>query len=101
MKVAIAALSKEADATISTQAGRAPYYLLYEEGKLVETWKNPFGAGGGGAGWSVAAKMKEMGVGKVIAGKFGGNMETALREAGIAFEIKEGKVEDVKTGREE
>jgi predicted Fe-Mo cluster-binding NifX family protein len=91
MKVAVATLSNEEDATISTQAGRAPYYHIYEDGKLIDTWKNPFAAGGGGAGWSVAAKLQEMGIGKVVAGKFGGNMETALTDAGIAFETAKGR----------
>jgi len=94
MKIAIAALSKEEDANISTQAGRAAYYLIYEDGILVETWKNPFAAGGGGAGWGVAKVLAEKEVKKVIAGRFGGNMETALREAGIELEKKEGLVKE-------
>lgn len=94
MKIAIAALSKELDATISTQAGRAPYYHIYDDGKLIEIWKNPFSAGGG-AGWSVPKVLAEKKVEKVIAGKFGENMESAMKEAGMVFEQHEGSCQEV------
>ncbi len=92
MNVAIAALGKEEDSQVSERAGRAPYYLLFEEGRLVEAWKNPFAAGGGGAGWSVARVLAEKGVELAIAGRFGGKMEQALDEAGIRHEERRGSV---------
>ena len=52
MKVAIAATKGSEDAEVSPLGGRAPYYLIFEDGKLVKAIKNPF-LHGGGAGWSV------------------------------------------------
>jgi predicted Fe-Mo cluster-binding NifX family protein len=42
----------------------------------------------------VTYKLAEKNVNKVIAGRFGPNMEFALKEKGIEFEEKEGKVKD-------
>ena len=70
-KTAVAVVSKEEDSEISQRAGRAPYFLIFEDKKLVEVWSNPFAVGGGGAGWSVAKTLSDKGVDKVIAGQFG------------------------------
>ena len=94
--MAIASEGESEDSEISTRAGRAPFYLIFEDGELVEKWKNPFSRGGGGAGWSVAYKMHEKDVGKLFAGRFGGNMKQALEEKGIDYEEGEGKVKDFK-----
>jgi len=72
----------------------APYYLLFEDKKLTETIKNPFATGGGGAGFSVAYMLAEKKVNLVIAGKIGGNMESALKEKGIEFKEEIGKVKE-------
>ena len=85
MKIAIASEGKELDSKISDQGGRAPYYLVFEDNKLSETIKNPFAAGSGGAGWSVAYMLAEKGINQVIAGEIGANMKTALEEKGIEF----------------
>jgi len=45
MRVAVAADGKTEDSLVSSQAGRAPYYLVFEEGRLVECIKNPFAIG--------------------------------------------------------
>jgi len=84
MKIAIASEGKELNSTISEQGGRAPYYLIFENGVLIETIKNPF-LSGGGAGWSVAYMLAEKGVEKVILGNVGDKMQTALEEKGIQF----------------
>lgn len=83
MRIAIASEGKEETSMIGQRGGRAPYYLIFEDGKLVEAFKNPFAVGGGGAGWSVAHVMDEKGINLVIAGRIGPNMETALRQKGI------------------
>lgn len=88
MRIAIAKLGKKEDSEISEKAGRAPYYLIYENDKLIEVWKNPFAVGGGGAGSSVAKVMETKGVQKVIAGKFGEKMEAALKERNIITKIQ-------------
>jgi predicted Fe-Mo cluster-binding NifX family protein len=98
MKISIASEGKELGSEISLKGGRAPYYLIFEEGNLIETMKNPFVLGGGGAGWSIAYKMADKKVDLVIAGKFGSNMESALKEKGINFKRAEGKVKDFMEG---
>jgi len=85
MKIAIASEGKDENSEISQRGGRAPYYLLFEDKKLIEVIKNPFAAGSGGAGFSVAYMLADKKVNLVIAGKFGGNMESALKEKGIKF----------------
>ena len=64
-------------------AGRAPYFLIYEDGKLVKTIKNPFAVGGGGAGFAVAKMLKDENVDAVVAGHYGENMSGALKEKGV------------------
>ena len=91
MKIAIASEGKEIDFGISQKGGRAPYYLIFENKKLVETIKNPFAAGSGGAGFSVAYMLAEKKVNLVIAGKVGGNMVSALKEKGIEFKEESNK----------
>jgi len=96
MKIAIASEGKTKDSEISERGGRAPYYLIFEKKKLVETIKNPFATGSGGAGYSVAYMLAEKKVNLVIAGKVGGNMVSALEQKGIKFkEESEKKVSEV------
>ena len=83
MKVAIASEGKTPDSGVSELSGRAPYYLLFEDGRLAKTIKNPFAVGGGGAGFGVAKMLADERVELVVAGKFGSNMAGALKEKGI------------------
>jgi len=92
MKIAIATLGKDENSDISERAGRAPYYLIFDEnGKLLETVKNPFGMGSGGAGFGVAKMLGDKGVDTVVAGKFGGNMVMAMKERGFEYYEAKGK----------
>mgnify|MGYP000675098905 CR=1 FL=1 len=91
MKIAIASEGDNENSEISLKGGRAPYYLIFEDKKLVEVIKNPFATGSGGAGFSVAYMLADKKVNLVIAGKFGGNMESALKEKGIEFREESGK----------
>lgn len=95
MKTAVASEGKDENSEISLKGGRAPYYLIFENGKLIEAIKNPFAVGSGGAGWSVAYMLAEKKVDLVICGKIGGNMESALMEKGIKFEEGEGEVKEI------
>jgi len=95
IKQAIASKGESIESEISEKAGRASYYLIFENKKLVETIKNPFATGGGGAGFSVAYMLAEKKVNLVIAGKFGDNMESALKEKGLKFEEKTGKIREI------
>ena len=94
MKIAVAALTEKEDSEISQQAGRAPFYLIFDDGKLSEVLKNPFRRGGGGAGFGVAKMLKDKGVEFVIAGRFGPNMETSMQSYGMKFQEKAGSVRE-------
>jgi len=91
MKIAIASEGKDIESNVSERGARAPYYLIFENKKLVEVIKNPFAVGGGGAGFSVAYMLADKKVNLIIAGKIGGNMESALKEKGIEFKEESGK----------
>lgn len=96
MLIAIATIKNKMASQVSPQAGRAPFYLIFnDQGKLLETIKNPFAVGGGGAGFGVAKMLADKNVDLVIAGKFGPNMASALEERGVKFKEKQGTVEEV------
>lgn len=86
MKIAIASSGKSEDSEVSSVAGRAPYFLIYENKKLIKAIKNVFAIGGGGAGFSVAKMLADQGVKKIVAGHFGEKMLGALEERGIKKE---------------
>ncbi len=95
MKTAIASEGKSEESEISKMGGRAPYYLIFEDKELIETIKNPFATGSGGAGFSVAHMLADKKVNLVIAGKLGENMVSALKDKGIDYkEDSEKKVKE-------
>lgn len=95
MKIAVASEGKTIDSEISDRGGRASYYLIFENKKFVESIKNPFAAGSGGAGFSVAYMLAEKNVNLVVARKIGGNMKSALKDKGIKFKEFIGKIKDI------
>lgn len=95
MKTAIASKTKDKNSEISENAGRSPYYIIFDESKkMIEVVKNPFSVGGGGAGYGVAKMLADNGVDTIIAGEFGSNMIGAMEQRKIKYEKKEGKVSD-------
>ena len=95
MKIAIASVSREENAEISPRPGRSKFYLLFDEsGKLLEVISNPFSRGGGGAGFGVAKMLADRGVDIVVGGKFGENMEGALRGRGLRYYGMTGSVRE-------
>jgi predicted Fe-Mo cluster-binding NifX family protein len=95
MIIAIASEGKDKNASISIQPGRAPFYLIFKNKNLIDTIKNPFTMGGGGAGFGVAKMLADKKVDLVIAGKFGPNMESALKERKIKYKEHTGIIKDI------
>lgn len=96
MKIAIASQDKTPQAQTAPNAGRAPYYLIFNNGELEEVLDNPFAQGGGGAGPRVAQMLADQGVEKVLLEQMGSNMEMALKDKGVEFKlVGAGKIEDV------
>ncbi len=93
MKIAIASTTQDEQGEISV-GGRAPYYLIVEDGKIEKSIKNPFAVGGGGAGISVAKMLADLSVEKVISSHFGDKMTRSLEERGINFEEVSGPISD-------
>jgi predicted Fe-Mo cluster-binding NifX family protein len=84
MKIAVASQTKKVESKISEQAGRSPFYLIFDEqGSLLTAVKNPFSRGGGGAGFGVAKMLADKEVDLVVAGEFGPKMIAALEERGL------------------
>ncbi|MBD3360592.1 hypothetical protein GF366_02195 [Candidatus Peregrinibacteria bacterium] len=95
MKIAVASTDKDENSSISDRAGRAPYYLIFDEsGKVLESIDNPFSFGGGGAGFSVAKMLADKNVDMVIAGRFGPKMLEALKERGLKIREMNGNVKE-------
>ena len=85
MKIAIASEKNNLESKICPTAGRTPYYLIFENKKLLKTIKNPFSIGGGGAGLGVVQMLSNEGVKLIISNKFGENMISALRSKDIKY----------------
>ena len=95
MNIAIASEGKDMDAQVCPTAGRAPYYLLFENRTLIKTIKNPFTIGGGGAGHGVIQMLSNENMEIIISGKFGDNMRQAISEKGMrGIEIREKTVDE-------
>ncbi len=88
MKIAIASTGKTIDSKISPVGGRAHFYLIFENKKLVKIISNPFRLGGGGAGFGVAKMLVNEKVDLVISGNFGPNMLEIFKENKIKVKIE-------------
>ncbi|MBW2632128.1 MAG: NifB/NifX family molybdenum-iron cluster-binding protein [Deltaproteobacteria bacterium] len=95
MKIAVASGDKTAQVSVSNEAAKCPYYLIFDsKGKLTEVIDNPYKNASGGAGPSAANFLAQRGVTIVIAVDFGSKMVNTLKSKGIAhFEFK-GSVDD-------
>jgi len=83
VKTAVASKGKNEEAQVSEASGRAPYFLIFEDGKLMKTIKNPFRIGGGGAGFAVAEMLSDEKIKMIVSGQFGLNIMNALKSKGI------------------
>ena len=95
MKIAVAASSKTAKASVSNMAAKCPYYLIFNnKGELIEVIDNPYRDASGGAGPSAANFLAQRDIDIIVAGSFGSKMIDALRNSGKThFEFK-GRVDD-------
>jgi len=95
MKIAVAASSKTAKASVSNMAAKCPYYLIFNnKGELIEVIDNPYRDASGGAGPSAANFLAQRDIDIIVAGSFGSKMIDALKNKGIIhFEFKD-RVDD-------
>lgn len=93
-KIAIASTGKTITDPISTLAGRAPYFQIFDStGKLLEAIENPYKNSLGGAGIAVADFLSKKGVTKIAAGTFGPMMTNAMESKKISSVEFKGSVE--------
>ena len=89
MNIAIASEGKTKESEISERGARAPYYLIFKDGKLLKSIQNPFQSGGGGAGFAVPSMLADEKVEFVVGRHFGDNMTGALESHHIQWKIVE------------
>ncbi|MBW2589308.1 MAG: hypothetical protein JRD71_01075 [Deltaproteobacteria bacterium] len=95
MKIAVAAGSKSAKASVSNTAAKCPYYHIFNnKGELIEVIDNPYRDASRNAGPSTANFLAQRGIDIIVAGSFGSKMIDALRNNGKThFEFK-GPIDD-------
>ncbi len=95
MRFAVASSDKTAEASVSNEAAKCPYYLIFDsKGELTEVIDNPYKNASGGAGPSAADFLAQRGVTIVIAGSFGSKMINALESKGVVHFESKGSVGD-------
>lgn len=91
MKIAIAADTADADASISIHAARAPCYLVFtDDGTLVDTIMNPHTNAERGAAPRAAQLLMEHDVEMLVAGDFGERFIDVLRDHNISTVVAQG-----------
>jgi len=90
MKIAVAASSKTAKASVSNMAAKCPYYLIFNnKGELIEVIDNPYRDASRGAGPSAANFLAQRDIDIIVAGSFGSKMVNTLENKGVThFEFK-------------
>jgi predicted Fe-Mo cluster-binding NifX family protein len=96
VKIAVAADGEHENSTISGIAGRADWFLIFDEkGNFIKAVKNPALNRGGGASTEVVNLLVRESCKIFIAGQFGFKMEAQLKANNIDYYIKEGQARDV------
>ena len=94
-KLAVAAEGSKANASVSTRAARAPFYLIFDSnGRMIMSLQNTAAEESGGASSKAVKLLEKYGVGTLVAGDFGGKMLDAMKESGIKHVIATGTVVD-------
>jgi len=98
-KIAVASNGKDATSSISSKAGKCPYYLIFNStGELIEVIGNPHKDAQRGAGPQTADFLAKKGVTVVIAETFGDKMIGAMKSNSTDYFQLHGIVHDaVKT----
>lgn len=94
MMIAVASSGQTKDAAISGQAGRAPFFLLFDDqGNFLKSIANPAGDQFRKAGPEAALFLADQRVTLVIAGEFGSKMIQVLEKNHIRYVKKKGIVD--------
>ena len=95
VKIAVASNSKDAMSSISSKAGRCPYYLIFNsKGELIEAVGNPYKDAQRQSGPQMADFLANKGVTIVIAETFGDKMIGAMKNNRIEFFQVGGVIKD-------
>jgi predicted Fe-Mo cluster-binding NifX family protein len=93
-RIAVAAVGDGVTSEISPIAGKAPYYLIFDEkGVFVKSVKNPGQSTGRDSSSGVINLLLKESCKTVIAGTFGGKMRNRLEANHIQYYEREGIVE--------
>ena len=91
--IAIAADGDNPDAAISPMAGKAPWYLIFDEqGAFVQAKANPGRNSDRDSSAAVISLLREASCATVVAGRFGGKLRARLDAENIAYLEQEGSV---------
>ncbi|MBN2411616.1 NifB/NifX family molybdenum-iron cluster-binding protein [candidate division KSB1 bacterium] len=95
-RIAIAAVGDSVNSEISSVAGRAPYYLIFDgNGVFLKAIKNPSQNRRGGASSVVVNILIKESVKTVIANKFGDKMKNRLKANKIDYHEHTGSVNNI------
>ena len=83
MKIAVAANSQDSNAQVAMQAARATFYLIYEDGELLDVVPNPYSTIDRGAARWASELLQQQGVELLVAGEFGSRFVELLEEINI------------------
>jgi len=93
-KIAIASTGDTRKSSVSDQAARCPYYLIFDRsGSLVEAMVNPYKDVAGPAASKAVQLLTGKKVKMLIAEQFGKRLTSELENNGICYIRLEGKVE--------
>jgi len=96
MRIAIAAMTRDQNAQISSRGARAEFYLVYDEtGAFCDLIENPFKDYDRAVGLRVADYLADKSVNAVAAAHIGSGFERALDAKGIRHIQREGIISEV------
>ncbi|MEE4114062.1 MAG: NifB/NifX family molybdenum-iron cluster-binding protein [Desulfobacteraceae bacterium] len=94
--IALAAAGENENSEISEVAGRAPYYLIFDQnGVFVKSIKNSGQSSRRGSSSAVADLLLKESCNTVIAGQFGEKMKSRLKANQIEYHERTGRGKDV------